>query len=106
MRWSGVLGMAQTPAIETTPGVYEDPIVEVKYSGEIVRESRGATGGNSEKNKTPFLRMAISVIPDKKLMASIASVRYATYMGLKWTVTSFEVQGIKYILNLGDNYDH
>jgi len=44
------------------------------------------------------------VIPGKDLKEKIASLRYATYMNEKWSVTSVEVQGQKFILNMGDRY--
>jgi hypothetical protein len=106
MVWSGVLGFIKAP-VETTPGVFLEGVDEVRYTGQILRESRGASEGHSSQNKTPYVRMAISVVPDKRLIQNISSVRYATYMNVKWSVTSFEIQQAnKYILNLGDVYDH
>ena len=102
-RWAGKLGFV-LPAVETQTGVYEEPVTEVDYKGEILRESRGAAPGVTHKNLDPYLRMAVSVIPDTNLKDNIMSCRYATVYNVKWSVTSFEVQGIRYILNLGDKY--
>lgn len=102
-RWAGKLGFV-LPAEETQAGIYEEPVSEVDYKGEILRESRGAAPGLTHKNLDPYLRMAISVIPDTTLVKNIMSCRYAVVYGVKWSVVSFEVQGIRYILNLGDRY--
>jgi hypothetical protein len=101
-RWAGKLGFV-APAVETATGVYTEPVTEVAYKGEILRESRGVTARNVP-NPDVYVRMAISVIPGKDLREKIASLRYATYMNEKWTISSIEVQGQKIILNMGDRY--
>jgi hypothetical protein len=101
-RWAGKLGFV-APAVETVTGVYTEPVTEVTYKGEVTRESRGVASRNIP-NPDVYIRMAISVIPGKDLREKIASLRYATYMNEKWSVTSVEVQGKKFILNLGERY--
>jgi hypothetical protein len=101
-RWAGKLGFV-APAVQTATGVYTEPVTEISYKGDIVRESRGVTRNNLP-NPDVYIRMAISVIPGKVLRENIASLRYAEYLGQKWSVTSCEVQGQKFVLNLGDLY--
>lgn len=102
MRWTGKLGFVSR-AVETAASIYAEPVTELSYKGEIIRESRGTV--RNLPNPDPYIRMAISVIPGEALKNNIASLRYATYMGQKWSVTNFEIQGQKYILNLGDKYE-
>lgn len=102
MKWAGKLGIVSA-ATETATGTYTEPVTELSYKGEIVRESRGIA--RNLPNPDPYIRMAISVIPGRELKEKIASVRYATHLGQKWSVTSFEIQGLKFILNLGDRYE-
>jgi len=101
-RWAGKLGFVGS-AVETSPGVYTEPVTEVAYKGDIIRESRGVAARNLP-NPDAYIRMAISVVPGRTLKENVAALRYATYMNQKWSVTSFESQGQKFILNLGDLY--
>lgn len=103
-KWAGKLGFV-LPAQETVVGVYQEPVVEKDYKGLILRESRGSSPNISVPNPDPYVRMAISVIPGRFLKDNIATCRYATYMGQKWSISSFEVQGERFVLNLGDKYD-
>lgn len=102
-KWAGKLGFVLT-AQETVTSVFQEPVVEKDYKGLILRESRGSSPKESVPNQDPYVRMAISVIPGLFLRNNIASCRYATYMNQKWSITSFEVQGGRFILNLGDKY--
>jgi hypothetical protein len=101
-KWAGKLGFV-APAVETATGVYTEPVTEIPYKGELVRESRGVTGKNLP-NPDVYIRMSISVIPGKVLRDNIAALRYATYLGQKWSISNCEMQGQKFVLNLGDLY--
>ena len=45
-KFYGEIGYGET--VETSPGVYEDIIVERKYYGDVIRNTRGSGGPRRE----------------------------------------------------------
>lgn len=89
---------------ETTPGVWEDRIVERHYYGDLVRNTRRMQ--NSEYlNDNINISNEISIIADPYANENFHLMRYVTFMGTKWKITSVEVQYPRLILSIGDVYN-
>ena len=69
---------------ETTPGVWEDRIVERHYYGDLVRNTRRMQ--NSEHlNDNINISNEISIVADPYANENFHLMRYVTFMGTKWT---------------------
>lgn len=101
-RFYGFIGFADGE-IETSPGVWNENIVEHNYRGEITRNQVRWTTG-SEVNDPLRIDNAISVISDPYLERHVSDIRYITWMGSKWKVTSVSIQRPRIMLQIGGLY--
>ena len=85
MRYSGKIGYAES--VETAPGVWEDVITERDYIGDVIQSTETLTTASSilpEYRTTT----SVSVLSDGVLKQNYSDVRYLSYLGELWTVTS------------------
>ena len=101
-RFFGKVGYGET--VETTPGVWEDRIVERNYYGNVIRNTRRI----EETDKLNFdlaVGNDISVVADAYANSTFHAIRYIEWMGNLWKVTDVEVERPRLILSLGGVYD-
>ena len=101
-KFYGKIGFADT--VETTPGVWEETIIERNYYGELVRNTRKLVT-SSHLNDDISINNEISVIADPYAKKNFHSMRYVEFMGTAWEITSIEVQYPRLILSLGGVYN-
>lgn len=89
---------------ETAPGVWVEDIVEHKYSGDVYRNTRKLQSGN-RVNDSIDISNEISILSDPFANENFHSMRYVTYMGAKWKVSSVEVRYPRLILTVGGLYN-
>lgn len=91
--------------LETTvPGVWEEKIVARKYYGDLNRNSRRLQG-TDHLNDTVSISNEISIVADPYARENFHNIRYAEFMGIKWKVTSVDVQYPRLILALGEVFN-
>lgn len=89
---------------ETTPGVWIEDIVERQYFGDVYRNTRRLQSGN-QVNDSIDISNEISILSDPFANENFHSMRYVTYMGAKWKVSSVEVRYPRLILTVGGLYN-
>ena len=89
---------------ETTPGVWIEDIVERQYFGDVYRNTRKLQSGNLV-NDSIDISNEISILSDPFANENFHSMRYVTYMGAKWKVSSVEVRYPRLILTVGGLYN-
>ena len=89
---------------ETAPGVWIEDIVERQYFGDIYRNTRKLQSGN-QVNDSIDISNEISILSDPFANENFHSMRYVTYMGAKWKVSSVEVRYPRLILTVGGLYN-
>lgn len=97
-KYFGVIGFAETTM--TVPGVCEEVITERNYYGDLNRNTRRLQSGD-KVNDDIEISNQISIVADPYATQNFHAMRYATYMGAKWKITSVEVQFPRLILTLG-----
>jgi hypothetical protein len=102
-RYSGVLGIRQD-AIETSPGVWEAPILEVSVKGEIFRKSLRWSVGNSAQDKLQANQVIRVVIP-QTVVDNLDKLIYATFEGRKWAIRGIEYERPNLEASLGGVYN-
>ena len=101
-KFYGKIGFAES--VETALGVWEEPIVERNYYGEVVRNTRKLVTSN-HLNDDISINNEISIIADPYAKDNFHSMRYVEFMGTAWEVNSVEVQYPRLILSLGGVYN-
>lgn len=101
-KWYGVIGYADH--VETSPGVWEEKIVERAYYGDINRMSRRLeSSGNL--NDDINVSNEISIIADPFANDNFHKILFVEFMGAKWKVSHVEVQRPRLILSIGGLYN-
>lgn len=101
-KWFGVIGYAET--VETTPGVWEEKIVERSYFGDVTRNTRRLQT-TDQVNDNIDISNTISVVADPYAYQNFHAIRYVEFMGAKWKVSSVDVQHPRLNLSLGGVYN-
>ena len=101
-KYSGVIGFAVTE--ETAPDVWTETIVERHYYGDIVRAIRRSETESKIINDINVSNQ-ISIVADPYANQNLFAMRYVTFMGSKWKISSVEAQFPRLILSIGGLYN-
>lgn len=101
-KFCGVLGYAETK--ETSPGVWTEQIVERKYYGDVIRNSR-RWGPGEHLNDDLTVNNSLSIVADAYAYENFFAIRYVEWMGVRWKVNWVEVQRPRLILTVGGVYN-
>jgi hypothetical protein len=102
-RFYGELGY-EARTVETAPGVFEEQIVERKYYGNVIRNTRRLSEGEF-LNPEISVSNSISIVADAYANQNFTAIRYIRWNGTLWTVTNVEVQRPRLLLELGGVYN-
>ena len=89
---------------ETSPGVYEEKIVEREYYGDKIKDTRSISQ-NGVVNSNVNVSARFSILADPYAALNFLSIRYITYMGTKWIVTSVDNNYPRLELTVGGVYN-
>ena len=101
-KYSGIVGYVLTE--ETRPGVFVPVVKERKMRGDVLALSKRYDGGD-KVNENISLNHRISLIGDPFAFENFIYLKYVTYMGVRWEVSSVEVQKPRLILSMGGVYN-
>lgn len=82
----------------------ENPIVERKYYGDVVRSSRRWETG-TDINDNLNISNQISILADDYLNEHLFAVKYVQYMGARWKVSQVEINRPRVLLTIGGVYN-
>jgi hypothetical protein len=102
-KFYGVIGF-NAGTVETKPGVWQEQIVERKYTGDIIRNTRRLQTTDQVIDDINISN-SISIIADPYANQNFHTMRYAEFMGTKWKITNVEVQYPRLTLTLGGEYN-
>lgn len=85
MKYSGKIGFATQ--VEANPGVWEDHIIERDYVGDVLQRTERL---DLEGSVIPSYRTttSFSVLSDGVLKERYSDVRYISWRGVRWSVSS------------------
>lgn len=108
MKWAGIIGFVkqEEKLIDGEPsGVWEEVVTEKKYTGDLTRSSF-TNKNNSTVIDSVAISNQISFIADIYAYNNFAFMRYVTFMGQKWKITSVDFLNYPRVtLTLGDMYN-
>lgn len=100
-KWAGIIGYAES--VETEPGVWTEKITEREYFGDLTRNLRRLENGLGV-NDNVIVANEISIVADPYAMENFHAMRYVTFLGTKWKVSSVDVMYPRLRLTLGGVY--
>lgn len=103
-KYYGSVGFAVTEESEESPGDWEAKIVERKYYGEVIRRRR-TWNPTSNLNDDISISNEISILADPYAYQNLGEIRYVTWHGTKWRVTSIDVDRPRITLTIGGVYN-
>lgn len=101
-KFYGRVGYATS--VETSPGVWEDVIVERLYFGDVIKNTRKLADGQY-LNDDISVSNSISIVADAWANNHFFAIRYVEWAGTFWTVSDVEVRSPRLILQLGGVYN-
>lgn len=101
-KFYGSIGYGET--VETAPGVWTDQIIEYQYYGDVVRNSRKLSEGESLNNDLS-VNTSISIVADAYAREHFFAIRYIKWAGAFWTVTEVTPESPRLLLRLGGVYN-
>lgn len=100
-RFYGKIGFGE--AVKTAPGVTKDVITELKYFGDVLRDSIRSENGQTI-NPDITLGNSLSIVSNKYALEHINDMRYVNWRGRNWKIDSVEEQYPRLILRMGGIY--
>lgn len=101
-KWFGKIGFAETS--ETKPGVWEEVVTEREYFGDLLSRLRRFEQ-SQQLNDDLNISNRISIVADPYANNHFHTMRYAEFAGVKWKITSVEVQYPRLEISLGGVYN-
>lgn len=103
-KYFGQLGFAETQEVPANSGIWKEVIVEYDYYGDILRNSRNR-GSSDKVNEDVEISNQISIVSDAYATEHLYNIRYITWLGNKWKVSSIDVEYPRLILSIGGLYN-
>lgn len=104
MKFSGKIGFWGEEK-EVSPGIWRPEIVEKKYVGEVLRNNRKLQDSNNKQNPNLTINNQISILSDLYARQNWNAIRYVEWNGVKWEVSSIEINYPRLILEIGGVYN-
>ena len=101
-KWAGKIGFAAS--VEESKGGWGEAITEREDFGDITRNFRRLENGTSV-NDNITVANEISIVADPYAVQNFHSMRYITFMGTKWKISTVEVVYPRLRLTLGGVYN-
>ena len=89
---------------ETSPGVWTNTIVERNYSGDVLKNFKKSSAGQSTNDDIDVNNM-LSILADPFALNHFHTILYVRWMGAVWKVPTAEVQYPRLLLSIGGVYN-
>lgn len=104
-KFSGKVGFFETAEESPDSGVYKEKVIERSYYGDIVRSTKRFDNLGNSVNPNLSVNVQISIVADPYARTNFMYIRYAEYMGVRWTVISADPEYPRILLTLGGVYN-
>lgn len=101
-KFFGEIGFATQ--VETSPGIWEDKIIEKQYYGDITRESRRFSTSEQVLDNIN-LSNQVSIIADGYVTDNIQNLRYVRWLGGLWKISYVELKFPRLVLEMTGVYN-
>ena len=101
-KFVGKVGYAVS--VEDPPGVWKDQLMTRAYCGDVLRVKSKWDDGVSRQDDLR-INNEFSIVADAYAYQNFARIKFIEWMGVRWKVTSVEVQRPRLILQIGGEYN-
>lgn len=102
MKYSGYIGFSVTK--ETSPSVSEEITVPKKYTGDVIRNVQRFKSADKVIDDITIAN-EISIVADDYLTKNLPYMKWVSWMGSKWKISSIDVQFPRINITVGDLYN-
>ncbi|MCI7789134.1 MAG: hypothetical protein MR518_06585 [Mollicutes bacterium] len=105
MKFSGKIGF-WIKDVEIKPGVFKPQIIEKNYTGDVLRNIRRFQSVENQQNENLAVNNKLSIISDLYLQQNWGSIKYVSWNGVNWQVSSVDIGSFpRIVLELGGVYN-
>ena len=101
-KFFGEIGFATQ--VETSPGIWEDKIIEKQYYGDVTRESRRFSASEQVLDNIN-LSNQVSIIADGYVTDNVQNLRYVRWLGGLWKISYVELKFPRLVLEMTGVYN-
>lgn len=101
-KFQGMIGFIQTE--ETSPGVWTNITTERHYKGDIIRNSKQVEAGQ-QLNSDININNRFSVLLDPYTEENFPHIRYITWKGTSWSVSSVDINRPRLVISVRGVYN-
>lgn len=102
-KWFGKIGFSDTS--ETSPGIWEELIVEKSYYGDLEQDNRRRSQNSDTINDELTLSNRLSILADPFINQNCHHIKYVEINGVKWKVSDIQVAFPRLQLSFGGVYN-
>lgn len=103
MKFSGIVGFWEGEQ-EVKPGVWRPKIVEKKYVGDVLRNTRSFQQNPDSQTDEFNVNNRIRILADLYARQNWSSIKYVEWNGVKWRVRNVEIDYPRITLEIGGFY--
>lgn len=103
-KFCGVIGFVWIEEEPEKSGIWVEKSLERKYYGNLTKNYKKTETG-SQVNDDINISNQLTIVSDPYASDNFHMIGYVKFMGVKWKVTSVEVQYPRLILSLGGVYN-
>ncbi|MBR2591755.1 MAG: hypothetical protein IKD62_02180 [Oscillospiraceae bacterium] len=103
-RFYGKIGFV-LGAIETRPGIWKQNLVVRNYYGDVMKRRLSWESGDAGVNDDIKIANQFSVLADEYAEQHLYAMAWIEWKGVKWKVTSVEIERPRMILTIGNVYN-
>lgn len=101
-KFCGMVGFVEM--VETAPGVWTEQITERRYRGDVLRNAQRFQSAEKLTDDIVVTNQ-ISIVANPYAISNLQRIRYVEFTGVKWEVSSADIQHPRLILTLGGVYN-
>lgn len=101
-KFYGEIGYAQS--VENVPGKVVEEIVKKNYYGDVVK-NMSRMRDNGTVNDNLALDNQFRILADPYAFEHFTKMRYIVWLGVRWKITSVDVQTPRLVLSIGGVYN-
>ena len=105
MKWYGYIGFAESVQDPNDPTVYKNDIIEIPFYGDLKKLYKSDKEVANQINDNISINNIISVVANPFAMANFHKIKYITFAGTKWKITSVEVNYPRLEIYLGSAWN-
>lgn len=102
-KFYGLIGYAQT--VEGEGSIWHEEIIEKPYYGDTIRDGYRFNGSSDKENDDISINNEIRIVADTFAFQNTHLMRYVTFMGARWKITSVTVSYPCLIISIGGVYN-